>query len=210
MPGLDASEVRVAGSGGVFVAPEGTTLPTDVATDLPAAWINLGYISEDGATVTLSRDQEEVNAWQASDPVRVLVTNEPKTVTFELLQFEPVTIQLAFRGGEVTSAGTGEWKFTPPDAGATDIRAMVVEGIDGSITTRYVFARVQLQGDVETALVRSDAQRLPMEFGVQAAEPIWGYILSNDPEWEVLAPVTMSANGSSTRKSSSSSSSSSS
>ena len=41
-------EVRVAGYGHIFVAPEGTTLPTDVDTAMPEAWVDLGYATTDG------------------------------------------------------------------------------------------------------------------------------------------------------------------
>jgi hypothetical protein len=185
LSGLDPTEVRVAGSGSVSVAPEGTALPTDADTPLAAAYQHLGYISEDGVSFTLSRDQTDINAWQATEALRVLITAEPKTVAFELMQFEPLTVQLAFRGGTFTTTGTAPDQtttFTPPGAGVNDIRAMVVEALDGSVTIRYSFSRVALQGDVTWQLQRADAVRLPLEFGVQAATPPMT-IITNDPAW---------------------------
>ena len=170
MPGLEAANVVVAGTGAVYVAPEGTTLPVDLATPA-AAFVNVGYISEDGATFTVSRDQEDIMAWQSVEPVRVLVTAEPKTIAFELLEFDEESLILAFRGG--TIAGTTIKTYTPPDPGTQDVRAMVVDGIDGASTFRFVFPRVQLTGDVEWALVRSDAIRLPLEFSVLASTESW-------------------------------------
>lgn len=169
-----ATHVVVAGTGTVWVAPEGSTLPADLAP--PAApFVDVGYIGEDGTTLTFSRDQEDVNAWQSTDPVRVLVTAEPKTVAFELLEFDREAISLAFRGG--TWSGTASpYTYTPPNAGASDVRAMIIDAYDGASHFRYVFPRVQLQGDVESTLAKSDAVRLPLEFAVLASTPSWSII----------------------------------
>jgi len=186
MPGLEAQNVVVAGTGAVYVAPEGTTLPADLIEPI-APWVNVGYISEDGATFTISREQEEINAWQSLEPVRVLITAEPKVIAFELMEFDEESLALAFRGGTF-SAGPPV-KYTPPDPGASAVKAMVVDGIDGVSTFRFLFPRVELQGDVEWSLVRSDAIRLPLEFQVLASSEKW-HILSDHPGFTVPAAMS--------------------
>ena len=182
------THVTVAGTGTVWVAPEGTAIPTDLAAP-PSPWVDVGYTSEDGATLTFSREQEEVNAWQSSEPVRVLVTAEPKTIEFELLEFDRESIVLAFRGGTWTGAAPGPFTYTPPSAGASDVRAMLIDAFDGGKQFRYVFPRVQLQGDVETTLARTDAVRLPLEFAVLASTPSWS-IVGDLPGFDVSVAMT--------------------
>ena len=41
-------------SGAVYVAPIGTALPTDATSSLAEAYKGLGYISEDGFTISIS------------------------------------------------------------------------------------------------------------------------------------------------------------
>jgi hypothetical protein len=175
---LEPTHVVVAGTGAVYVAPEGTTLPIDLAP-LASPWEDLGFVSEDGVTFTFSREQEEVNAWQSAEPVRVLVTNEPKTIAFDLLEFDRESILLAFRGGAF-SGSTAPFTYTPPDAGTTDVRALVIDGVDGDETFRFCFPRVSLSGDVEFQLVRTDAVTLSMEFSV----------LASATKWQLLADLT--------------------
>lgn len=177
MAGLEAQNVVVAGTGTVWTAPEDTPPPTDLAP-LTSPWLDMGYVSEEGVTFTVSREQEDIAAWQSLEPVRVLVTAEPKVIGFELMEFDTESLMLAFRGGTVT--GTTTKTYTPPDPGAEDVRSMVVDGIDGDSTFRFYFPRVALQGDVEWALVRSDAVRLPLEFQVLASTTKWA-ILSDHP-----------------------------
>lgn len=185
MAGQNAQDVIVAGTGAVHVAPDGTTLPADLVTPLPAAWTDVGYVSEDGCQFTFDRTQEEVNAWQSSTPVRVLVTAEPITIAFELLQFDRTTVVLAFRGGSF--AGTAApYTYTPPDAGASDVRALVIDAVDGAYHFRFGFPRVSLSESVDFALVRSDAVRLPLTFSVLAAATKWS-IISDHPSFGAAA-----------------------
>jgi hypothetical protein len=167
---LEATHVTVAGTGAVWVAPEGTPIPSGLSAP-PSPFEDVGYVGEDGVSFTFSRDQEEVNAWQSADPVRVLITNEPKTIEFELLEFDRTSILLAFRGGDF--GATSPYTYTPPDPGVSDVRAMLIDGQDGAQTFRFAFPRVQLQGDLEFALLRTDAVRLAMEFGVLASATKW-------------------------------------
>lgn len=169
------THVTVAGTGTVWVAPEGTAIPADLAAP-PSPWLDAGYTSDDGVTISLSRDQEEINAWQAVDPVRVLVTAEPKTIAFELLEFDRESIVLAFRGGSWTGTDPGPFTYSPPVAGAQDVRAMLIDAFDSGKQFRLIYPRVQLQGDVEFSLVRTDAVRLPLEFAVLASTPPWSIV----------------------------------
>lgn len=186
MPGLEAGNVVVAGTGTIWVAPDGTPMPVDLAA-LASPWIDMGYASEDGVTFTISREQEDIPAWQSLEPVRVLITAEPKVIAFELMEFDEESLMLAFRGGTVT--GTTVKTYTPPDPGASDVRAMVVDGVDGATTFRFCFPRVSLQGDVEWQLVRSDAVRLPLEFQVLASTEKWSIL--TDHAGMTLAATSM-------------------
>jgi hypothetical protein len=183
MAGQNASHVVVAGTGAVYVAPELTPMPSDLVTPLPAAWKDIGYISEDGVTFTFSREQEDVMAWQVSTPVRILVTNEPITVEYELEQIDRDTVMLAFRGGAFAGS-TAPFTYTPPAAGASDVRAMVVDAKDGNYTFRFCFSRLQISDDVAMQLLRSDIMRLPLKFNVLAATPKWS-VISDHPSFSV-------------------------
>jgi hypothetical protein len=174
---MTAQDVVVAGTGGVYVAPEGTELPSDLA-EPGSDFENVGYISEDGVTFTLSRDTTDLLAWQTAEAIRVLVNSEPKTIAFELLQFDRTTLLLALHGGEFE--GADPTTYTPPETGASDVRAMVIDAKDGDVTVRFCLPRVQVQGDVSWQLVRTDAIRLPLEFGMLAADEPW-QIISDAP-----------------------------
>jgi hypothetical protein len=191
----DAADVVVAGTGAVFVAPDGTALPADLVTPLPSEWVDIGYVSEDGVEFTFSRSQEEINAWQTADPVRILITEEPKQMAFELLQFDSVTVLLALRGGSI--AGTAApWTYTPPAPGATDVRAMVIDAVDGNYHFRFCFPRVaETDDDIVFSLVRSDAIRLPLTFQVVASPTSW-QIITDHPGFGTGAAVMGSGYGS--------------
>lgn len=160
---IDASEVVVGGDGRVYVAPAGTAVPTSATASLPATWVDVGYISEDGVTFLGGSEQEDINAWQSYFPIRKLITARSAAVEFILRQWNGDTLKLAFGGGSVvTDAGTTY--YAAPAPGTVDPRAMIIEWEDGSETYRLVIPRGQVTGDVETQLVRTAAADLPVSF----------------------------------------------
>lgn len=179
---VDASKVVVAGNGGVWVAPEGATLPAapsnGTLTALDGAFVEVGYVSEDGVNFSMERETEEIMAWQSMEPVRVLTTSEPKTLTFECLEFSPENFMLAMQGGTVAGG-----VYTPPEPGTTQILAMCIEGWDGDEKYRFVFPRVQLSGAVEWNLQKSDAIRLPLEWQVLSSTPAWSLQTTDTTHW---------------------------
>lgn len=163
---LDATEAVVAGSGHIYVAPEGTTLPDDLAA-LTDPWVELGYTTEDGVTFNLARSTNDILAWQSADPIRVVETSRAITVAGVLRQFNPENLDAAFGGGDFTPGPTFG-TYVLPGSGENEVRVLVIDAIDGDDTVRFIYDRVQQQADVQTQLQRGDTANLPLEFKVLA------------------------------------------
>lgn len=173
---VDASEVVVGASGTVYVAAEGTAVPTDL-TALSASWTNIGYVSEDGVKFTGGSSVEDIGAWQSQYPIRKIITSRTASVEFVMRQWNGETLKLAFGGGSVVTAG-GNTTYAPPSASTLDPRAMVIEWVDGTETFRLVIPRGMVSGDVQTDLVRSSAADLPVSFMVS---PIYTQLALTTP-----------------------------
>lgn len=90
--------------GAVSIAPTTTTLPTDATTTLDAAFVNLGYISEDGMTQATTRDSEAIKAW-GGDTVMTTQTEFEVTFTFTLIEALSIDVRKAVYGdSNVTGA----------------------------------------------------------------------------------------------------------
>ena len=76
---------KPAVTGGIWVAPLGSTLPTDASTALDAAFKCLGYASEDGVTNSNSPDTDTIRAW-GGDTVLTPVSGKDDTWSFTLIE----------------------------------------------------------------------------------------------------------------------------
>lgn len=83
---LDSGNVRVAVTGAWYRAPIGATAPAAADSPLSAAWVNLGYVSEDGTTRTVDRSTEDIRAWQKAAKVRTVVTEAGISYSFTLIE----------------------------------------------------------------------------------------------------------------------------
>ena len=181
----NSGEVRIAGNGGLYLAPIGTTLPTDPTTALDAAFVDLGYFSEDGVTITPERTIEKFRAWQSRKPVRQSITAEDMTIGGSLIQWNNDTIPVFFGGGTVVD-NTTYWTYTPPASGTIDERAMVLEWQDGAYTYRMAAART-VNGELgEITLTGTALGELPIN--VEVLEPAAGgdpfVIITDDPAFD--------------------------
>lgn len=182
---LDAGDIRVAAMAHVYLAPVGTAFPT-FGTDPDDPWMELGFITTDGITISVSKEVNEIMAMQSLEPVRVVTTKAPKTVAFAMMQEGRDQLFLALGGGTITeSVGPPVvYKYEPPDPSVLDERAMIVEFIDGAVSYRWCFARTQNREGVEHKLVNEDAATFPVT--QQVLQPIDAtvkpfYIESDDP-----------------------------
>ena len=95
-----ASAAKPGVGGGIWFAPAGTTLPTDASTALNSACASLGYVSEDGVTRNISRDNTVIYAW-GGEPVASLGTKKTETFKFKLIEPSNVSV-LGLTFGEAT------------------------------------------------------------------------------------------------------------
>lgn len=160
--GNDVLETVIAANGMVAIAPVGTTLPGDAETALDAAFVELGYISEEGVTFSPGPETEGILAWQSLQPIRNVLTAYDVEASFTLLQWNADTLGLAFGGGVYTDNGDGTWSFLLPTPEEHKEQSMVIEGYDGENIYRIVLDRVELSDTGDITFTRSDASGLPV------------------------------------------------
>ena len=86
---VTAGKPKVGGA--IFVAPYGTTLPTDATTALAEGFASLGYCSEDGLTNDTNIDTASIKAWGGDT---VLVTRTGKDDTFSYTLIEALNVEV--------------------------------------------------------------------------------------------------------------------
>jgi hypothetical protein len=91
-------------SGAIFSAPIGSTVPTDAITALDSAFNDLGYVSSDGVTRSISKSTTTIKEWGGGT---VLITEDEKTVTVKLKLIEYLNPDVqGFVHGEENVTGT--------------------------------------------------------------------------------------------------------
>lgn len=161
MPNPNSSNVLVAKplvTGGVLVAPKGTALPTDVSTALNAAFLAVGYVTDDGLTKTDSIDSDTVRAWGG---VIIATPQTGKTATFQFTlaeHFAAIGHQLVFGDSAVTTtaatanAGT-RLKIAADAYSVPPRRSYAFEMVAGTARDRIIVPDAQVTdlGDVSYA-----------------------------------------------------------
>jgi len=167
---LDSSQLFVAGSGALYVAPVGTTAPTDVTTAWAAAWKDVGYLEEDGASFGVSYDTSTKNSWQSLDPTNYVRTGRASTLKATLKQWNQVNFPIAFGGGTMTetSLGSGIYKYDAPTGASIDYRAVGLQVTDGTKIGRLVIPKVMVTEMDDVAFQRGEEATMGITFGVVA------------------------------------------
>ena len=129
-PTLTSGAVRVAVSGSINLAPVGTALPTVTTGSLNAAFLPLGYISEDGLEENFDVSREQITAWQNAATVREVITSAKMFYSGTLIETNKATVE-AYYGTTVTqSAPHGTYTINP--GGSSGAKALVVTILDGA------------------------------------------------------------------------------
>ncbi len=98
-----AAQPKVTGA--LRNAPLGSAAPTNATTALTSAWIDLGYIGEDGFTESISRDTDKKKAFGGAT-VKVLQTDFANTFQFAFMEsINADVLKRVFGAGNVTVSG---------------------------------------------------------------------------------------------------------
>lgn len=101
-----AANVRVgkpAITGGILVSPLGTALAVDATSALDAAFVGVGYASEDGVTQSIGTDSKKIVAW-GGDEVRTIETSHEVTFKFTMIETNGASLGIYYGASNVTVA----------------------------------------------------------------------------------------------------------
>ncbi len=188
MPATAADTVAGAGVYVGYAVAE-TAAPATPTAAPAAAWKDLGYASTDGLTFGFGDSQEGQGAWQSAVDIRRLRTSQEFTFGISLLEWNELTLPVAFGGGAIDtpSAGLYRYKFPLPTDGIVE-RAYLFRWKDENPTRNYQLwvPRAVVSDPTETQIQRSALGELPLS--VAALQPntagmVVAEILTDDPLW---------------------------
>lgn len=187
---LDPDEVRSLGTGTLWIGDVGATEPDDADTAPDdAEWFEVGHLSDAGPRFSFGKARTPIRSWQSyPDPVRTLAGESINTVAADLLQWNRDNFTYAMGGGDWTLDDTGLYSFEPADSSEDNDKALIIEGLDGDYTYRFIFRRTEVQSNVEFAFTATALAPLAITATVLAAptglKP-WKF-QTNDPAFAAL------------------------
>lgn len=147
---VSAGKPKVTGA--IFIAPVGTTLPTDSTTALATAFVELGYASDAGVVNSESRETETIKAW-GGDTVLKPFTGKEDTFKFTLIEALNVNaLKLVYGDSNVTGDLTNGISIKSA-AEDLDYHSFVIEMVLNGAIKRIVIpsAKVTAVGDITYA-----------------------------------------------------------
>lgn len=134
----DTANPRIWLGADVYVAPVGTTAPTDTTTPLDAGFLPIGLLHEDG--MTMSRDEDVTDHYAyGSKLIRTTRQKHKRTLKVTALEDNVAVFGLANPGSTAsTTTGTTTRVVMVP---TSNPQAFVFELVDGDVTKRLVVPR---------------------------------------------------------------------
>ena len=151
--------------GAVSIAPTSTTLPTDATTTLDAAFVNLGYISEDGMKQGMTRDSEAIKAW-GGDTVMTSQTEFEETFTFTLIEALSIDVRKAVYGDANVTGALATGITTVVNSAELGLHAWVVDLVYNGAVSRIVIPNGKVSEIGDTSYV--DGEPVGYEITVTA------------------------------------------
>lgn len=131
---LDASKIARGVTGVLSVAPAGTPLPTAVNSTLNAAFVDLGWLGEDGVSRTFSgaAEREVVRGWQNNGVVLVIRTPSEDNPTFQFVCLETKKEVIEFALETTVTATATDGSYVYDGEKLPGERVLVLDVVHGS------------------------------------------------------------------------------
>lgn len=144
IPIMDQDRIRVFGGDDdcVWVAPLGSTLPTDLG-DLDPAIEPVGTLGDEGMSLARDVEVQKFRAHQGGKVVRTKVTSSEKKITFVAWEDNDVVADLRDKVLSKTTVGDVTASEIS-DAVEVKTRAIVVDLYDSDVHVRYACPRVEI------------------------------------------------------------------
>lgn len=180
VPMLNPGHVQVgtANGPGIYLAPAGTAGPENTTDPWPSPWRSLGYLSDDGPTISQSTDSEDITPWQSITPIRSVITSRGVELQFTMWELDEVTLALYF-DAEVPESNDGVINMQIRTDSPQHIYAVGIDSQDAERVLRITFPRASLSdaGDMEIqrgAAVPLDVTLSALDFGGVLANVVLG------------------------------------
>lgn len=163
-------------AGAIYVAPKGTTVPTDTTTTLGEAFKSLGYVSEDGLDNDQSIEVEDIKAWGGAK-VLSIVNEKNNTYHFTLIEsLNPEVLKTVYGSNNVTGTLSTGIGVTITDDDTEEFAWVVDMVMRGGVAKRIVVpdGKVTEIGTINY----SDSAAVGYELTVTALNPLgtgYGY-----------------------------------
>lgn len=185
---LTGTETLFAAGAAVMYAVAETAQPATPTTAPAVAWNDLGYISEDGLDFEYGDEQVGVRAWQAASEVRRSKSSDALTLGMNFLQWNELTLPVAFGGGVVVAEAGPQYRYRFPAPTDNLVeRAFLFRWVDGARNFQWWVPRAVRENPTAGTLARNAPGMLPL--GIRALQPSGvqriGEILTDDAQWIV-------------------------
>ena len=144
-----------ASGGGALVAPLGTALPTSTSGTINAAFLPLGFLSDDGVNEKTDRSSDKVYAW-GGDTIQTTQKSYAKSFKLTIAEYLNATAKSVVHGDNnvtATAAGASNGnQLTIKDTAAQlPLNSWVFDIVSGPATIRKVIPRGRVSdiGDVD-------------------------------------------------------------
>jgi len=187
MANNDASKIRFAPKGAVYIAPAvGVTLPSAVGDGktAPTGYKAMGYVSDAGVVITPTITADPVNVWQSAVPVLFNVSAATFTIQATFAETNINTTELFFGANwvAVTPEGGGTattWRLNLSSSPDLQEISLVVDWGQGDFLNRVVIPRSMIQDRGAITLVRNANQEYQLTIDALDSDGDLGYVLTN-------------------------------
>lgn len=171
------------GSSLAYFAPVGSTAPTNATADPAAAFLDAGWITSDGLTISTDESSTDISAFGTFAPVRTITTSSTQTFEISFLESNPVSLAVYHRkelGALVATAVTGALDFQT-GAASSENYAALFDMVDGDNLLRAFCPKVQVTDRGDIAIKGGEAVVYPVTLtaypDIAGASIYWFYVL---------------------------------